>query len=206
MTTPLPVLFAVAAPVLAGLCPAVPAQDWFKAPLLLDGWSGRNRLAGDLDGDGDVDLVRFDDTTFRVLANDGPLEGVIGVKPGHILSPEEARRAPAMGDMYIDVGATSADEAASWGIEPGTPAVFVGELTPARNSQRCFGKCVDNRAGVVCVLEAAARLAEREEDGGGVRHSSARACLRCRRTPRGSSLRPCVRRRSRTAGSFRRAG
>jgi endoglucanase len=96
----------------------------------------------------------------RVLAQQGPLEGVIGVKPGHILSPDEARRTPAIGDMYIDVGAASPDEAASWGIEPGTPAVFVGELTPTRNAKRCFGKCVDNRAGVVCVLETAARLAK----------------------------------------------
>jgi endoglucanase len=38
--------------------------------------------------------------------------------------------------------------------------VFVGELTLTRNPQRCFGKCVDNRAGVVCVLETAARLAK----------------------------------------------
>lgn len=94
----------------------------------------------------------------RVLARE-PLEGVIGVKPGHILSPDEARRTPAVEEMYIDVGATSADEAASWGIEPGTPAVFVGELTSTKNPARVFGKCIDNRAGILCVLEAARILA-----------------------------------------------
>lgn len=108
---------------------------------------------------GPTDLV-LPGQRVRLLTNDGPLEGVIGVKPGHVLSPDEARRTPALGDLYIDVGASSREEASAWGIEPGTPAVFVGELTPTRNPQRCFGKCVDNRAGVVCVLETAARLAK----------------------------------------------
>lgn len=94
----------------------------------------------------------------RVLARE-PLQGVIGVKPGHILSPEEARRAPPIDELYIDVGATSAAEAAGWGIEAGTPAVFVGELTATKNPARVFGKCVDNRAGVLCLLETAAKLA-----------------------------------------------
>lgn len=94
----------------------------------------------------------------RVLAAE-PLDGVIGVKPGHILSPEEARRTPPIEEMYIDVGASSGGEASAWGVEPGTPAVFVGELTATRNPDRVFGKCVDNRAGVLCVLEAARRLA-----------------------------------------------
>lgn len=97
-------------------------------------------------------------TRVRLLAAE-PLEGVIGVKPGHILSPDEARRSPPIEELYIDVGATSGAEAASWGVEPGTPAVFVGELTSTKNPARVFGKCVDNRAGVLCVLEAARRLA-----------------------------------------------
>jgi len=97
-------------------------------------------------------------TRVRVLAHE-PLEGVIGVKPGHVLSPDEARRTPPVEDMYIDIGATNAAEASAWGIEPGTPAVFVGELTTTKNPARVFGKCVDNRVGVLCVLEAAQRLA-----------------------------------------------
>lgn len=96
----------------------------------------------------------------RVLSGSGPLEGVIGVKPGHILSPSEARQTPAISDLYIDIGAASAEEIRDWGVETGTPAVFVGELTATRNPNRCFGKCVDNRMGVVSVLAAAERLAK----------------------------------------------
>jgi endoglucanase len=95
----------------------------------------------------------------RVLTNSGPLNGVIGVKPGHVLSSEAARHVPPIGEMYIDVGAASREEAQAWGIEPGTPAVFVGPLTATRNPNRMFGKCVDNRMGVLAVLHVARRLA-----------------------------------------------
>src|SRR5690606_2592565 len=96
----------------------------------------------------------------RVLAASGPLEGVIGVKPGHVLSPEEQRQTPPVGKMYIDIGAASVEEAAAWGVEVGTPAVFAGELTATRNPRRCFGKCVDNRMGILCLVDAARRFAE----------------------------------------------
>jgi endoglucanase len=95
----------------------------------------------------------------RVLAPTGTLDGVIGVKPGHVLSPEAARLVPPVSEMYIDIGATSADQAADWGVEPGTPAVFFGPLTPTRHPHRFFGKGVDNRMGVATVLQAARRLA-----------------------------------------------
>ncbi len=96
----------------------------------------------------------------RVLGSTGPLEGVIGVKPGHILSPEAARQVPAVRDMYIDIGADSPEQATAWGVEAGTPVVFVGELTATRNTHRMFGKSVDNRAGVAAVLWAARRLSQ----------------------------------------------
>ncbi len=96
----------------------------------------------------------------RVLGHNVSSEGLIGVKPGHILSAAEARQVPPLSEMYIDVGATSADEARSWGIEVGTPAVYIGELMRTRHPTRCFGKCPDNRAGLVAVLEIARRLQE----------------------------------------------
>jgi putative aminopeptidase FrvX len=100
----------------------------------------------------------------RVLSATGALEGVIGVKPGHVLQPGEARQVPAISDLYIDVGAESIEQAGEWGVEPGTPAVFVGELTSTRHPHRYFGKCVDNRMGVVAVLEAAERMQSQQVD------------------------------------------
>src|SRR6266542_338798 len=42
--------------------------------------------------------------------------GVVGAKPGHLQSAEEQARRPDVTDMYIDVGASSADEVARMGI------------------------------------------------------------------------------------------
>lgn len=96
----------------------------------------------------------------RVLSPAGAVDGVIGVKPAHVMTEQEARQVPPPESLYIDIGATSAAQVAEWGIDAGTPAVYVGELTATRNPNRCFGKCPDNRAGLVAVLEIAERLAQ----------------------------------------------
>ena len=90
-----------------------------------------------------------------VLTKQGEIPGVIGVPPGHILSSEESRRVPAEGDRYIDIGAESREQAVSWGVETGTPAVFFGPLTETPHPTRIFGKAIDNRAGILAILQAA---------------------------------------------------
>lgn len=95
----------------------------------------------------------------RVVTRGGPVLGVIGVKPGHILSADAARTVPPVEQLYLDIGARSPEEAASWGIEPGTPCVFDGPLTRMHGEDLWCGKAVDNRAGVLCVLETARVLA-----------------------------------------------
>jgi endoglucanase len=96
----------------------------------------------------------------RLIGSDGPVEGVIGVKPGHILRGEEAQRVPTIEDMYLDVGAESLEQVSEWGIEPGTPGVFVGELVASLHPHRMFGKSVDNRAGIVAVLNLAKQFSK----------------------------------------------
>ncbi|MBD3673218.1 MAG: M20/M25/M40 family metallo-hydrolase [Planctomycetaceae bacterium] len=89
-----------------------------------------------------------------------PVEAVIGVKPGHILTGDEAYRVPPVEQMYLDAGAESAQQLTEWGLEPGTPGVFVGELVPTSHPSRVFGKSIDNRAGWLAVLEIAERLSK----------------------------------------------
>ncbi|MEZ6067893.1 MAG: M20/M25/M40 family metallo-hydrolase [Planctomycetaceae bacterium] len=94
----------------------------------------------------------------RVLSKTGALAGVVGVKPGHVLSGEAARLVPAIEELFIDVGAESGRQLEEWGIEAGTPVAFVGPLTATRHPQRYVGKGIDNRAGLVCLLESARAL------------------------------------------------
>ena len=96
----------------------------------------------------------------RVLSRTGPLEGLIGLRPAHLGTADSARLTPPISQMYIDIGAESAEQVRSWGVEPGTPVVLVGELTTTRNPHRLFGKTIDNRIGVWLVCEVARRLHE----------------------------------------------
>jgi len=97
-----------------------------------------------------------------VLGDQGPLNGVVGLKPGHLVSGEEALKIPPLKDLYVDLGATSREEVESWGVQIGTPLVFAGELTETRNPHRVFGKAFDDRAGLTALLTIAARLRERD--------------------------------------------
>jgi endoglucanase len=88
------------------------------------------------------------------------VEAVVGVKPGHILKGPEAQQVPRVEQMYLDAGAESEEQLREWGIETGTPAVFVGELISTSHPTRVFGKSIDNRAGWLAVLEVAERLSK----------------------------------------------
>jgi endoglucanase len=79
--------------------------------------------------------------------------GVIGAKPGHLQSAEEQARKPDVYDMYIDVGASSADEVARMGIRVGDPVTFVGELAEFTGGDRVCGKAMDDRLGVAVLLQ-----------------------------------------------------
>jgi endoglucanase len=94
-----------------------------------------------------------------VHSEKGPLDGYIGAKPPHVAGPEEAKRAPEIRDLYIDIGASSREEAASAGVKIGTFATFPPSFARLLGT-RVMGKAFDDRAG--CAVAAlAAREASR---------------------------------------------
>ena len=94
----------------------------------------------------------------EVYTREGPIVGVIGSKPPHILDPEERKRLYAKKDMFIDVGASSREEAESFGIRPGDPVVPVGPFTVMRNPKLLLAKAWDNRFGCALAIEVLRRL------------------------------------------------
>ncbi len=83
----------------------------------------------------------------------GPFFGVIGGKPPHVMDPEERKKELKIEDMFIDVGATSADEVAEMGIEIGTPVTIDRQAVDLPNN-RITGKALDNRVGVAMLIKA----------------------------------------------------
>lgn len=48
------------------------------------------------------------------------IHGVIGSKPPHVLSAEARKQPYEIKDMFVDIGATSEEEAGEWGLNQET--------------------------------------------------------------------------------------
>ncbi|HBK86622.1 MAG TPA: cellulase [Firmicutes bacterium] len=85
--------------------------------------------------------------------------GIIGVKAGHMQTPLERTRVVASDNLYIDLGVDSAEAVAALGVKVGDPIVYVAELaTLGGNSDRVFGKAVDDRIGCAVLVKLLASL------------------------------------------------
>lgn len=97
--------------------------------------------------------------TQRVLLHGtkGPVSGVIGSKPPHVMTPEDRKKEIKIEDLFIDIGASSAEEVAELGIEIGTPVTIEQELIRLAND-RVTGKALDNRVGVLVLIETLKKM------------------------------------------------
>lgn len=97
--------------------------------------------------------------TQRVILHGthGPVPGVIGAKPPHIMSPEDRKKEIRMEDLFIDIGVSTAEEAAALGIEIGTSVTIEQELIRLAGD-RVSGKALDNRVGVAVLIEVIKRM------------------------------------------------
>ncbi len=87
----------------------------------------------------------------------GPVYGVIGSKPPHAMKEEDRKKPVNAEDMFIDVGATSKDDAEKIGVRTGTPITPDMELKPLGND-RVTGKAFDNRAGCAMLIGALGQM------------------------------------------------
>lgn len=93
----------------------------------------------------------------RVLGSKGPVLGVIGKKPIHLMSPEERTRVVPLKNMWIDLGVASKKEAEKL-VAVGDPAVIAYEYDRLAGN-RAVARGMDDRVGAFAVLEAARRVA-----------------------------------------------
>ena len=93
----------------------------------------------------------------RIIGRGGPVAGVIGRKPAHLLSADERSRASKAADLWIDLGAAGADEARAQ-VAVGDPIVL--EQPPLQLPHDLLvARGLDNRVGAWCALEVLRLLA-----------------------------------------------
>ncbi|MBM7605683.1 putative aminopeptidase FrvX [Metabacillus crassostreae] len=95
-----------------------------------------------------------------IVTNKGDVTGIIGSKPPHILPPEARKKPVDIKDMFIDIGASSKEEAIEFGIKPGDQVVPYFEFTVMQNEKMLLAKAWDNRIGCAIAIDVLKNLKE----------------------------------------------
>lgn len=95
----------------------------------------------------------------EVQGTNGPVPGVVGRKPLHLLDAEARKKVVELKGLHIDIGAADRDEAAEL-VRVGDPAVIAAEPLRLVGS-RLVSRSMDNRLGAYVALEALRRCHER---------------------------------------------
>ena len=97
-----------------------------------------------------------------IISSDGKVPGVIGSTPPHFLSAGKREKLLGLEDMYIDIGATSAEEAAETGVRIGDTIVPHAEFCELSNPDILSSKAFDNRVGIGLMIETLLEFSSRE--------------------------------------------
>lgn len=89
----------------------------------------------------------------HIITEDGPIVGVIGSIPPHLLSDEVRNRPMDIKNMLIDIGADDKADAQKIGIRPGQQIVPICPFTPMANEKKIMAKAWDNRYGCGLAIE-----------------------------------------------------
>ncbi|MCU1805248.1 M42 family metallopeptidase [Cytobacillus firmus] len=89
----------------------------------------------------------------QIITDQGPVTGVIGSIPPHLL--DEAKRSKPMEikNMLIDIGADDREDAKRIGIKPGQQILPICPFTPMANEKKILAKAWDNRYGCGLAVE-----------------------------------------------------
>lgn len=96
---------------------------------------------------------------WSVLTSEGIIPGVSGLKSAHIVSPEARTQLIRREQIFIDIGATSRQDAESrLGVRPGDPIVPQSVFTPLSGSKFYLGKAWDDRIGLAVIIRVLQNL------------------------------------------------
>ena len=92
----------------------------------------------------------------------GEVLGIVGNTAIHIRDRKDGEKAPEVHELYVDIGAKSADEVEEMGIRVGHPGVYADSAIPFGKNQ-IVGRALDNRIGGFIISEVVRKLAEAEK-------------------------------------------
>ncbi|MDR7077752.1 putative aminopeptidase FrvX [Neobacillus niacini] len=89
----------------------------------------------------------------QVMTNNGPVIGVIGSIPPHLLDESKKSKPMDIKNMLIDIGADDRADAEAIGIRPGQSILPICPFTPMANAKKILAKAWDNRYGCGLAIE-----------------------------------------------------
>ncbi|MBV6685298.1 M42 family metallopeptidase [Rossellomorea sp. RS05] len=89
----------------------------------------------------------------QVITDNGPITGVIGSIPPHLLGEAQRSKPMDIKNMLIDIGADDKEDALRIGIKPGQQIVPICPFTPMANEKKILAKAWDNRYGCGLSIE-----------------------------------------------------
>jgi putative aminopeptidase FrvX len=95
----------------------------------------------------------------EIMGRNGPVPGIVGRKPTHLLEDEERNKAVQLKHLHVDIGVASGDEAREL-VAIGDPMVIAAEPIELPNG-RLTSRSLDNRIGAYVALEAVRLVSER---------------------------------------------
>jgi endoglucanase len=96
-------------------------------------------------------------TKVDICTEKGIYTGVVGVKSRHLMTAEDLKRPFTLSELWIDVGAESAEEVRTWGIEIGDPIVFHLNFQSI-GKDTIITKAIDNRVGCAILIDVAEKM------------------------------------------------
>ena len=96
---------------------------------------------------------------IRLMGRDGDVLGVIGKKPIHLIKQEDRKKASEMTDLWVDIGATSREDAERR-VSVGDAGVIDSRTLDFPNG-RIVSRSIDDRIGAFVVLEALRRYGDK---------------------------------------------
>lgn len=98
----------------------------------------------------------------QIITENGPVIGVIGSTPPHLLEEAQRSKPMKMTEMFIDIGADNKEDAVEIGIKPGQQIVPICPFTPMANKKKILAKAWDNRYGVGLAIELLKELKDKQ--------------------------------------------